>query len=54
MGYPGDLDEYDESELHIELTRRAKLRLKGLCDYCGRKPGTKPCMFPERHKGKKS
>lgn len=50
MSYPRDLDEIDEAALVNEISRREVARDKGLCDYCGRKPRTKPCKFPERHK----
>lgn len=49
MGYPTDIDEMDEKKLHDELDRRAKLRARGLCDYCGRLPSEPTCMFPDRH-----
>ncbi len=51
MGYPLDLDEYDEQRLAGELELRQGRRSQGLCDYCGREPDTNPCKFPERHRG---
>ena len=52
MGFPLDLDEYDEKRLIDELARRVNLRAQGLCDYCARPYGVKPsCKFPERHAG---
>jgi len=51
MSYSLDLDEYDESRLVGEITRRKRLRAKGLCDYCERTPNTNPCKFPSRHLG---
>lgn len=52
MGYPIDLDEYDEKDLWHEIGRRAKARIFGKCDYCGRPKGEgRPCKFPDRHKG---
>ena len=50
MSYRLDLDEMSEEKLLEELNRRQKLRQAGLCDYCGREPGTTSCKFPERHK----
>ncbi|MGD9749416.1 MAG: hypothetical protein AB7W59_00310 [Acidimicrobiia bacterium] len=49
MGYPKDLDEYSEDQLKGELERRAGLRAKGLCDYCGRPPSEPACRFQGRH-----
>lgn len=49
MSYHIDLDEYDEQQLRNELDRRKALRDKGLCDYCQRNGGTKPCKFRHRH-----
>lgn len=54
MSYPRDLDEYSENELLEEIERRRTVRERGLCDYCGRKPTTSPCKFPERHRGQPS
>jgi len=51
MGYPMDLDEYDEARLVGELERRRALRVQGLCDYCERATELPPCKFPGRHKG---
>lgn len=50
MGYPRDLDEYDEKELDAEKRRRAERRNRGLCDYCERAPTSPPCRFPRRHR----
>lgn len=49
MSYPTDLDEMPETTLLAELERRATLRSRGLCDYCGTGPDTAPCKFPGRH-----
>lgn len=49
MSYPKDLDEYSEEDLDAELKRRADLRLKGLCDYCGRHRDMPTCRMPKRH-----
>ena len=50
MSYPIDLDEYDETQLTDELSRRQRLRDAGMCDYCARERSTSPsCKFPERH-----
>lgn len=49
MGYPLDLDEYEEERLIEEINRRVRLQEQGLCDYCERSPDTDPCKFPERH-----
>lgn len=43
------LDEVEESDLREEINLRVKRRRNGLCDYCGRKPTTSTCKFPERH-----
>jgi hypothetical protein len=53
MGYPRDLDEYEEEELRAELDRRAKLRADGKCDYCGRSIHVPTCKFQERHRRQK-
>lgn len=50
MGYPLDLDEYDEARLVAELRKRRALRELGFCDYCGRPYNTPSCKFPDRHK----
>lgn len=50
MSYPLSLDEIDEAALRKEITRRQGLRKRGLCDYCERRPRTKSCKFPERHR----
>ena len=50
MGYPKGLDEYDEDELRQELHRRQQAQIAGICDYCGRRPATSSCRFPERHR----
>lgn len=47
--YPKDLDEMDEEQLVAELNRRAKLRAKGRCDYCGQHYSAPSCKLPERH-----
>lgn len=53
MSYPMDLDEYKTSVLRAELARREALRLKGMCDYCGKKISDTPgCKESERHAGK--
>ncbi len=44
------LDEIDEEHLWDGIHRREALRKRGLCDYCERKPSTRPCKFPERHR----
>lgn len=49
MGYPKDLDEYNEDELARELQRRDRVRARGHCDYCDRLPSAPPCKFPWRH-----
>jgi len=49
MSYPLDLDEISEENLRGELKRREQHWQAGLCDYCGRKPETPPCKFPDRH-----
>lgn len=49
MGYPLDLDEYGEDALRNELTRRAKLKREGRCDYCGKYRNESVCKFPDRH-----
>jgi hypothetical protein len=49
VGYVLDLDEFDESDLRAELSRRSSLRKRGLCDYCERSSKSSPCKFPERH-----
>lgn len=49
MGYPKDLDEYDEEQLQGELARRARLKEKGVCTYCERPQNAPSCRFPERH-----
>lgn len=49
MGYPIDLDEYEETRLIEELKRRIKLQERGMCDYCERVSDTPPCKFPDRH-----
>lgn len=52
MGYPMDLDEYDEVQLNAELDCRKQRRADGKCDYCNRPFKTQPsCKFPERHAG---
>ncbi len=43
------LDEQPESALLAELKRREDLRIRNLCDYCGRPPSFGPCKLPERH-----
>lgn len=50
MGYPKDLDEYDEQTLVKELMDRVKLQEQGLCDYCKQDPSKPSCRFPERHR----
>jgi len=50
MSLPISLDEYTEVELRAELMKRERLRAKGLCDYCERRPDESPCRFPGRHK----
>lgn len=50
MSYGLSLDEVAGVDLAREVERRFKLRLKCLCDYCGRKPTTPSCKFPERHR----
>lgn len=45
-----NLDEYNEEEVAAEITRRARARKEGLCDYCLRPPGSEPCKFPARHR----
>ena len=52
MGYPKDLDEYDELDLVKELLERLKLQEQGLCDYCRQSPTKPACRFPGRHKYK--
>lgn len=53
MGYPVNLDEYEEWQLEAEIDRRRKLRAKGLCDYCERSigAGSRPCKMTDRHAG---
>jgi hypothetical protein len=49
MSYPLNLDEYGEDRILLELTRRAKERARGVCDYCARPPSVQACKFPRRH-----
>ena len=53
MSYIKPLDEYDESELLLELELRKMRRDSGVCDYCGRPPTDEGkgdhCKFPHRH-----
>lgn len=44
-----DLDEQSDQELVAELERRAALRSKGKCDYCGGDTNATACRFPSRH-----
>lgn len=50
MSHFRDIDEYTEAQLRAELERRASLRERGLCDYCGQAQSAKPCRFPDRHR----
>lgn len=50
MSYHHDLDEYTETELRAELSRRVGMRDVGACDYCGGTDYHKPCQFPGRHR----
>lgn len=50
MGYPRDLDEYEEAELIRELAMREDERMAGNCDYCHRPSESTPCKFPGRHR----
>ena len=49
MSYPMDLDEYSEDRLLGEMESRMRMRHRGVCDYCARRPTTPSCKFPERH-----
>lgn len=49
MGYPRDLQDYEDHELVRELERRVSVRRQKLCDYCGRSPEETPCRYPNRH-----
>lgn len=49
MAYPLDMDEIPEERLAAEIARRANMRLRGLCDYCGAVSTAPTCKFPERH-----
>ncbi|AAK94360.1 hypothetical protein Mx8p25 [Myxococcus phage Mx8] len=49
MSFPRSLDEYGDKELQQELARRAEVRERGLCDYCGRSSRAPSCKFSERH-----
>lgn len=52
MAYPRRLDEVPEGTLRQELDKRARMRMEGRCDYCGRPAGTAPpCGQPSRHFG---
>lgn len=50
MSWHRDLDEITEHELREEIHRREQARLRGDCDYCGRRIGEPPyCKFSDRH-----
>jgi hypothetical protein len=53
ISYPLDLDEYAEERILLELSRRGKLRARGVCDYCERPPAAPACKFPRRHADKR-
>jgi hypothetical protein len=53
ISYPLDLDEYGEDRILLELSRRGKLRARGVCDYCERPPAAPACKFPRRHADKR-
>jgi len=50
VSYPAGIDEIAESDLLMELAKRAWARARGRCDYCQRLPEEEPCRFPERHR----
>ena len=50
MSYPTLLDELEETSLQREVDARLNARIRGVCDYCHRRPSTPPCKFPERHR----
>ena len=50
MSFPQSLDEIPTDKLIVELARRKSEVAAGLCSYCGRTPGERPCKFPERHR----
>jgi DnaJ-class molecular chaperone len=49
MSYHIGLDEYPEDQLWAEITSRQDARMKGLCDYCRRRPSTRSCKEHLRH-----
>lgn len=49
MSYPRDLDDYTQSELEAELSRRQRLCDARRCDYCGQPYGAPKCRYPSRH-----
>ena len=48
--YSISIDEMNERDLQDELTRRQMARANKRCDYCGGKPDTPVCKFPQRHR----
>lgn len=43
MGYPRDLEDYEDKELVIELAKRCAERSLGNCAYC-RRPSKEPAQ----------
>ena len=48
MSLPRELDEYDDDEITKEVRRRAALKRRGCCHYCGRRldNGTACKLYP--------
>jgi hypothetical protein len=43
------INEFGEQLLELELAQRARSRVDGKCDYCGREPTAPACKYPRRH-----
>lgn len=50
MGFDSNLEDCSEQGLLDELSRRSRLHILGICDYCNRATGSEPtCVWPYRH-----
>lgn len=49
VAHHAELDELAETALERELLNRQLARSEGRCDYCGRRPSTRPCKMTLRH-----
>lgn len=50
MSLPRDLDELEDSEIIVELSRRVKCAKDGVCSYCSRPLDSEPpCKMRKHH-----